>query len=305
MVHDNVDRDRSTDPDVHRDLVVVDPPMLGKDVANANRGTRARLLNRGLADDVPVPAHDMFTHAAAIAAVEALYFLGALQDTYLKTQLVDGHPRLVLTMGSQTILRDPERRTSAQLERAKDRRGQLDRGPRYYDDLAKEDGVKGGGKGAKAALAFAVANIGVHENPAGSNWGGKVEQWIRLAGYIGPVPWCGCFSNACVMAGGVPSGAGWIGYTPAIITHAQRRTGGWSWHANGAPGDLALFDTAGGDPAVHVGVVEKPLRPGVYQTIEGNTSKGDGSQSDGGIVARRERTTTGSFRIVGFARPPW
>jgi hypothetical protein len=108
------------------------------------------------------------------------------------------------------------------------------------------------------------------------------------------------------MAGGLPSGAGWIGYTPSILNRAKQGTAGWSFHMDGQPGDLVLYDTPGGDPAVHVEIVRKRLSSTTYSTIGGNTSSGDGSQSDGGMVARHDdRSTMGTFRIIGFARPPW
>ena len=64
------------------------------------------------------------------------------------------------------------------------------------------------------------------------------------------------------------------------------------------PGDLALFDSPGGDPVEHVEIVREKLSDTVYSTIGGNTG--------GGMVARNDhRSTLGTFRIVGFARPPW
>lgn len=300
---DGIKRTASQDPTVHRDLVVLDPPLQGRDVANVNWAVKERLDARGL--DIPTPTHDKFTHAAAVAAVEAGYFLGLLSETYLKRERVGGDPRLMLTEGAQAIIRDPGKRSDEQLARAKERQGQLERGPRYYEELAREAGVQIG-KGAEAALAFARKQIGVTERPPGSNWGKPIQDWIRVAGYTSPVPYCGCGCNAFVMAGGVPSGAGWIGYTPAIVAHAKAGKGGWSWHTTAKPGDLALFDAPGGDPVQHVGMVEKVVGPGHVVTIEPNTSSGRaGSQDDGGGVWRRDRVSSPGWRIVGYARPPW
>lgn len=302
MAEDNVQRTASDDPTVHRDLITVTPPQRGRDVANFNRATHDRLKQRGLLDDVPSPTHDAFTLAAALAAIEAGYFLGALSSTYLKT---DKAGRRIATEGLQALIRNPDSRTGEQRARAKARQAQLERGPRYYDELAQTAGATG--RGAAAALAFAQAQIGTVEHPAGSNSGPKISDWIRLAGYEGPVPWCGCFVNACCIAGGVPNGRGWIGYTPAIIQHARNGTGGWTWHDSGIPGDLVVFDTPGGDAAVHVGMVVKKLAPGHYLTREGNTSppSSSGSQANGGGVWERDRISTSAFRMVGFARPPW
>lgn len=296
---DGIDRIPSKDPTVNRPLIVVSPPMAGRDVANLQRAVRTRLQTRGI--DVPVPVHGRFTLATALACTEVQYFLGLRSDTYLKK---DKHGHRVVTEGAQLVIRDPESREQVQLDRAKERQAQLERGPRFYEELAQELGLTGSGAGN--AIAFARKHIGTKEQPAGSNSGPKITPWCRATGYMVAVPWCGCWVNVCVMAGGVPSGAGWIGFTPAIVQHAKAAKGGWSWHTTGKPGDLALFDTPGGPTAVHVGLVEKQLSSSSYQTIEGNTSSGSmGSQDNGGGVFRRTRSTQGMFRIIGFARPPY
>jgi len=123
-------RPASQDPVAHRDLIVTDPPMRGRDVANLNRAVRQRLEMRRI--DIPSPVHDMFTQAAALAAVEAGYFLGLREDTVLATD----NGRRCCTQGAQAIIREPERRTPQQLARAKARQGQIARGPRYYAELS-------------------------------------------------------------------------------------------------------------------------------------------------------------------------
>ncbi len=288
----------SEDPEVHRPLVAVDPPMEGRDVANLQRATRARLKARGLADDIAVPEHGKFTAATARACIEAQYFLGLRSETYLRKDK-HGHP--IVTEGAQRIIREPETRDADQLGRAKEREAQIKRGARFEDEFGPA------GKGVAAALKFAAAQVGTKERPPGSNRGPTIDKWCRLTGYTTPVPWCGCFVNAALMAGGLPSGAGWIGFTPAILARAKAQKGGYSFHTRGLPGDLALYDNGpGGDPVVHVEIVRVQLTETRYSTIGGNTSSGDGSQNDGGMVARHDdRFTTGSFRIVGFARPPW
>ncbi len=134
-VHTTIHTETSQDPIAHRDLVVTDPPMRGRDVANLNRAVHQRLAMRRI--DIPSPVHDMFTQAAALAAVEAGYFLGLLEATILAT---DGGRR-VCPQGAQTIIREPERRTHAQLARAKARHALLARGPRFYAKLGGGGGV--------------------------------------------------------------------------------------------------------------------------------------------------------------------
>jgi hypothetical protein len=303
--HDNLKRTASQDASAHRDLPVLIPPLEGRDIANVQRAIKTRLDARPGLEKVPTPVHGKWTHASAVAGVEGGYFLGALEETYLKKIKVDGESRLIMTAGLQDLLRNPNSRTDDQLARAKARQGQLERGPRYYDDLANDVVGEDHSTGLESALRWGMNQVGITEKPSGSNWGHPVQDWIRLAGYLSAVPWCGCFANAVIVKGGIGSGAGWIGYTPAIIIHAQRGTGGWRWVGpkSGQRGMLALFDTPGGDPAVHVGIVLKKLDSNTYQTLEGNTSAN--SNANGGQVEVRTRSTNGNFRIVGFAVPPW
>ena len=193
---DGVDREASQDPSVHRVLVVVDPPMQGRDVANLQRAISARLKARGIADDVPVASHGKFTEATALAAIEAQYFLGPAPG-HLPAHGRQGPPDPHRGRPARSSA-SPTRRTPDQLQRAKDRRGQLERGPRYYEELrevlrrrrrrqgrARVRGRAGRHQGAPAGL-----ELRARRSTTGST----------RRGYNGPVPWCGCFVNACIMA---------------------------------------------------------------------------------------------------------
>lgn len=160
-----------------------------------------------------------------------------------------------------------------------------------------------GGGAVKVALNFAAAQIGVTEHPAGSNRGPQVDVWERACNVLG-APWCGCFANAVLVAGGLASDFR-LRYCPAIEAIAKNGESGWLWTHDPQPGDLVLY---GSSIASHVGIVETIFNGRDQATIEGNTSNGPGgSQSNGGIVARRHRHEDGSlngFPIRGYARPP-
>ena len=296
VAEDGIKREASNDPTIHRPLIVVDPPMLGRDVANLQRATHARLKARNLADDVPVPMHGKFTLATALACIEAQHWLGLRSDTYL---LKDKHGHRVVTEGAQRVLRDPDSRDDQQRDRARVRKVHLKEGPRIISGLEV-------GKGPGDAIAYAKKQVGVKESPLGSDSGPKIDDWCELTGYDQPVPWCGCFVNACIIAGGVDNGKAWgIGYTPYILNRAKNNTKGWSFHMKGMPGDLALLDSSGGDPVEHVEIVVKRVSDTQYETIGGNTSGPGGNQSQGTMVAKKMRSTASGFRIIGFARPPY
>ncbi len=292
---DSLEPRPSSDPGVHRPLVVVDPPMEGRDVAELQRATREHLQRRDAGDyEVPVCDHGRFTPATALACIEAQYLLGVRADAYL---LRDRHGNRVLTAAAQRVIRDPEARDGEQLARAEARDAQLDRGPRPYAQLAAAMGMTG--SGPMDALAYAATHVGIRERPPGSCSGPAIDEWIRLAGYRGPVPWAGCFVNACLVAGGVPSGAAWgIGFAPSIVGRARAGAGGWSWRsADGRPGDLVLFAGEPGDAdALHVEIVRAQLASDCYSTYGADRRA---------TVGRHDRPLTGALRIIGFARPPW
>lgn len=296
----------SKHPEVHRELFVdVGNYQRGRDVANLRTAAIQRIEARGIErSELGIKPGQQFTHLTWVTCAEAGHWLGLRSDTYLKTQKGNGPGGRsgVCTEGAQRVIREPATRNDDQLARARVRKQHLDGTPRIADEFLEREGR---GTGPDAAVKWALAQVGQREQPLGSNWGGKIDDWIRLTGYNSPVPWCGCFVNAAIIHAGVPNGAGWIGYTPAIVAHARRGAGDWQWIAagNGRRGDLALFDTPGGDPAVHVGIVRERISSSTYDTVEGNT--GNQSQSEGNGVYTRRRSTNGSFRIIGFARPPY
>lgn len=156
------------------------------------------------------------------------------------------------------------------------------------------------GEGPAAAIEWARSQVGVKENPAGSNRGKLIDQWQRLCDMLGQ-PWCGAFVNRALMAAGFPTQP-WLRYCPTIEQKAKAGEGGWSWHpaSEARLGDLILY---GADLAHHVGICEA-----VEDDYEGNTSSGHaGSQDNGGVVAHR---TDRDWHAVGFpargaARPPY
>ena len=75
-------------------------------------------------------------------------------------------------------------------------------------------------------------------------------------------------------------------YTPSMEQWAKK-TGRWKASKDCKPGDVLIF---GNDHAVHTGFLEKQIDSRYVQTIEGNTSSGNGgSQTNGGGVYRRVR----------------
>ena len=181
----------------------------------------------------------------------------------------------------------------------------------YGDEWLKKyqaGGVTGGGavvveKGAGGVVKTAQGQIGITENPAGSN---KV---IYNTEYYGSevsgddYPWCCVFVWWCFSKSGNAEAfydGGKVAGCSAVHTWAQN--GGYIISGGEAKyGDLVLFSTD-----EHIEIVVANNGDGSYTTIGGNTGSGDsGSQSNGGGVFMRTRYITGDFPITLFIRPPY
>lgn len=190
-------------------------------------------------------------------------------------------------------IRDPARRSRAELKRAAGRDDWRRRLRRRYE-----------GHGPAAAIAYARKRVGMTELAGQPNRGPIIDKWNRLCG-VPPGPkayWCGTACNAFLMAAGFPVQQ-WLRYCPWIEQRARSNQEGWTWHTTPRPGDLVLY---GRGEAKHVGLVERTNGSHII-TLEGNTSSGSGgSQDNGGGLFRRTRNPHDpSLPVRGYARPPY
>lgn len=112
------------------------------------------------------------------------------------------------------------------------------------------------------------------------------EPYFGMSG----VPYCAMFASYCLDWAGVTCAGMPSAYCPDIV-NAGMDAGAAVSCEDAEAGDLVLFDWGGDGLADHVGIVEENHPgEGYMTTIEGNTSTGaSGSQSNGGVVARRQR----------------
>src|SRR4051812_33687484 len=149
---------------------------------------------------------------------------------------------------------------------------------------AQLDAPSPGGAGA-AVLASARNEVGVAEQPPGSNDGARIADYrTAVAGAAPGQPWCATFVSWAAAQTGAPLGDAGEGLNSvAAITDWARRTG--RLQASPQPGDLVLY----GDR--HVGIVESVNADGSLETIEGN--EGDAVRR----VHRRPDEPTGFVRL--------
>src|SRR5690348_2389619 len=146
-----------------------------------------------------------------------------------------------------------------------------------------------GGTGAGQAILNAVrGEVGVSEQPPGSNDSPRIAQYRQATAGSGVGPWCAYFVSWAARQAGVPLGDQGQGFGRVDDVYAWAQRTGKAIPAGSAPpqpGDLIVWDE-------HIGVVENVLPDGRIQTIEGNSSD---------QVARRTYDSGGGGAI-GFVR---
>jgi hypothetical protein len=165
---------------------------------------------------------------------------------------------------------------------------------------APGDVFTGGTPLAMAATEVARTELGVLEDPPGSNRGPRIDEYLRLVGLnpeAGSFPWCAAFVFFCFQqAASRKRKRNPLVKTAGVLSHWNRA------EANGArrikaveaaarpelvlPGHIFIMDFGGG--AGHTGIVTGISR-GKLVTIEGNTNDG-GSREGVGVFARTGRT---------------
>lgn len=120
-------------------------------------------------------------------------------------------------------------------------------------------------------LAWAISEIGVSEEPPGSNKGTRVGWYQRNGTWLSGTgfAWCVAFANCAVKYGGAFAGLDPTAGAWDALARAAKR--GWAlgpseWEKV-VPGDLVVFNTGSG----HIAVVEKLSKDTVW-SVDGNAS---------------------------------
>jgi hypothetical protein len=119
-------------------------------------------------------------------------------------------------------------------------------------------------------IALARKEIGVHEEPMGSNDGPRIKEYRTATAGAGVGPWCAYFQSWLAKQAGAPLGEQGQGFGSVDALYAwAKRTGkatdNTAQTATPKPGDLVVFNE-------HIGLVESVDKNGTIHTIEGNSS---------------------------------
>jgi CHAP domain len=130
-------------------------------------------------------------------------------------------------------------------------------------------GVGQTGTTGQRMVALAQQEIGVSEQPPGSNDAPRIAEYRQATAGSGVGPWCAYFQSWLAKSAGAPLGEQGQGFgsVDALYGWAQR-TGRAVQNGAGVrpePGNLIVWDE-------HIGLVESVDADGTVHTIEGNSS---------------------------------
>jgi CHAP domain len=128
--------------------------------------------------------------------------------------------------------------------------------------------VAGGTPAGQAIVNLVRNEVGVAEQPPGSNDAPRIAQYRQATAGSGVGPWCAYFVSWAAREAGVPIGDAGQGYGLVDDVWAWGERSGKAIPASGGtpqPGDLIVWDE-------HIGIVESVEPDGSIKTIEGNSS---------------------------------
>jgi hypothetical protein len=142
----------------------------------------------------------------------------------------------------------------------------------------------------QAIVNLVAKEVGVKEEPMGSNDSPRIAQFRQATAGAGVGPWCAYFTSWAAREAGVPLGDNGQGFGRVDDVYAWAQKAGKAVPNTGGdvkpqPGDLIVWDE-------HIGVVESVAADGTINTIEGNSSD---------QVARRTYAP-GARPAIGYVR---
>lgn len=262
-----------------RTLSLTSPPMTGDDVREYQLALRTRKYLTGEADGVYGPV-------TAQATFRAKYWIG-----YAKPDQRAGRPLEMFLTGEATPSKEMNARRAKRLKAAQPPR-------------------------SERIVALAVAQVGITEQPAGSNKV-KFSDWYGLRG-----PWCAMFVTWVYVTSGF-AGRTFVkgrryAFVPFLVADARAGQAGLVVASAPADGVLACYDWQHDGQSDHIGICaneatlrklapekfaearkrEGALGSGDFWAIEGNTAVGNDSNGGEVMIRRRNRRQVQVFARV-------
>lgn len=130
------------------------------------------------------------------------------------------------------------------------------------------------------------SQVGVQEQPRGSNWGGMVTVYLRHAHVNFPAAWCAAFVHYCLDSAGIPNNVN--AYAPTAQNAKHLIYSGGHFKEDPKCGDVFTVYFISMKRIAHCGFWHARHNGSSFETIEGNSNT-DGSR-DGYEVCKRIRS---------------
>jgi hypothetical protein len=143
-----------------------------------------------------------------------------------------------------------------------------------------------------------TSQIGVREQPKGSNWGPEVGRYLKSVNLNVPAPWCAAFVHWCLDKAGIPNSV--TAWSPTAhnknnIVYYQGK-----FKKEPAPGDVFTLWFPKLKRIAHTGFVDKKINSTIYLSVEGNTNEAGSREGDG--VMRRYRSFRATWSITRYTQ---
>lgn len=148
---------------------------------------------------------------------------------------------------------------------------------------------------ASATLRIALTQVGVQEQPKGSNSGPKINMYLKSVGLNPGYSWCMAFVYWCTSQAAIQLGV----KNPLIKTGGVLK----QWNettlrklvnrsSSVSPGDIFVMDFGKGTG--HTGIVVS-VKGGLIETVEGNTNVDGGREGYEVCIRQRAKSTIKGF----------
>ncbi len=139
-----------------------------------------------------------------------------------------------------------------------------------------------------------LSQVGMREQPAGSNWGPQVGKYLRSVNVKMPAAWCAAFVHYCLDSAGIKNNiTAWspTAHNAKYVVYFGRRL-----IEEPKPGDVFTLYFPKMKRIAHTGFYHRRVNSSVYQSVEGNTNEAGSREGDG--VYKKYRSYNATYSIT-------
>lgn len=137
-----------------------------------------------------------------------------------------------------------------------------------------------------------MSQVGVRENPAGSNKGKEVEKYLASVGLKGGYAWCAAFYKWCLFEADVKGIDKINGMALSCVNKSNMVYSNGKFVKDPEAGDAVTFYYSNLKRIGHVGFFDAKTSETMYRSVEGNTNGAGSREGDGVYIKYRSFKST-------------